>query len=188
MPDVWSPLGALDDDQALHGRNIDGLPVLGEVARVHDYESAAVISCIANVNRPTSRALVDQRLQMSAHRWGTLVHPGAHLAPGVDVGHGSVVLAGVVVTAPQRIGRHVVVMPHVLLTHDDQIDDYATLAGGAVLGGGVHVQSAAYVGQGAVVREHVRIGAAAVVGMGSVVLTDVPAGETWAGVPAKKLR
>jgi serine acetyltransferase len=38
------------------------------------------------------------------------------------------------------------------------------------------------------VREHVTVGAGSVVGMGSVVLRDVPAGEVWAGNPARRLR
>jgi serine acetyltransferase len=38
------------------------------------------------------------------------------------------------------------------------------------------------------VRENLTIGAGAVIGMGSVVLADVPDGQTWAGVPARKLR
>ena len=37
-------------------------------------------------------------------------------------------------------------------------------------------------------REGVRIGADATVGMGSVVLDDVPAGQTWVGVPARPIR
>ena len=41
---------------------------------------------------------------------------------------------------------------------------------------------------GATVRERVVIGGGAVVGMGSAVLTDVPAGVTWAGVPAAAIR
>jgi serine acetyltransferase len=38
------------------------------------------------------------------------------------------------------------------------------------------------------VKENVVIGAGAVIGMGSVVLSDVPDGQTWVGVPARKLR
>jgi acetyltransferase-like isoleucine patch superfamily enzyme len=33
----------------------------------------------------------------------------------------------------------------------------------------------------------VRIGAGAVIGMSAAVLRNVPAGETWAGVPAREL-
>jgi acetyltransferase-like isoleucine patch superfamily enzyme len=63
-----------------------------------------------------------------------------------------------------------------------------TFAGRASLGGAVRVGESAYLGQGSSVRENVTIGAGAIVGMGAVVLHDVPAGEIWAGVPAKKIR
>jgi sugar O-acyltransferase (sialic acid O-acetyltransferase NeuD family) len=188
LPDVWRPVGALDDDPRLHGRQIDALPVLGEVEQVHDHESTAVIACIANVRRPASRAALDARLALPAERWATIVHPAASLAQGVEVGYGSILLAGAVVTAPQRLGHHVVAMPHVVLTHDNQVDDYATLAGGATLGGGVRIRPSAYLGQRSVIREYVEVGEEAVVGMGSVVLSDVPARETWAGVPARRLK
>jgi sugar O-acyltransferase (sialic acid O-acetyltransferase NeuD family) len=188
MPDVWHPIGVLDDDANLHGSEIDGLPVIGGIEQVHDDESASAIACIANARRPASRAVVDARLRLPAERWATIVHPAASLAAGVEVGHGSILLAGVVVTAPQRIGRHVVAMPQVLLTHDDQIGDYATLAGGATLGGSVRVGPRAYLGQRSVIREGVEIGEEAVVGMGSVVLSNVPGYETWVGVPARRLK
>ena len=76
----------------------------------------------------------------------------------------------------------------ILMTHDDKIGDGVTFAGRASLGGSVTVEECAYIGQGASVREMICIGACAVVGMGSVVLQDVPAGEVWAGVPAKRIR
>jgi acetyltransferase-like isoleucine patch superfamily enzyme len=97
-------------------------------------------------------------------------------------------LAGAIVTTALRIGAHVVAMPHVLITHDDEIADGVTFAGGAMLGGSVTVGECAYLGQGCLVREKLSIGAGAVVGMGSVVLQDVPAGEVWAGVPARRIR
>jgi acetyltransferase-like isoleucine patch superfamily enzyme len=77
-------------------------------------------------------------------------------------------------------------MPHVLITHDDVVEDGVTFAGRASLGGGVRIGACAYLGQGSMVREHVKIGAGAIIGMGAVVLQDVPAGETWVGVPAKR--
>jgi acetyltransferase-like isoleucine patch superfamily enzyme len=95
--------------------------------------------------------------------------------------------AGVVLTAAVRLGRHAAVMPHVVLTHDDVVEDAVTFGAGVRLAGAVSVGAAAYLGSGALVREGRRIGAGALVGMGSVVVRDVPAGETWAGNPARPL-
>jgi sugar O-acyltransferase (sialic acid O-acetyltransferase NeuD family) len=187
LPDVWRPIGALDDNPAAHGSKIDGLAVLGGMELVHEHPEVSVLACVANVHRPWGRAKLVERLDLPAERWATVVHPGAAVAPGVEVGHGSVLLAGVVVTAPIRIGSHVLAMPHVLMTHDNQVGAFVTLAGRVTLGGGVQIQSRAYLGQGALVRENLTIGEGAVIGMGSVVLCDVPAEEIWAGVPAKRI-
>ena len=62
-----------------------------------------------------------------------------------------------------------------------------TSAGHASLGGTVTVGECAYFEQGSSVREGLSIGARAVIGMGAVVLRSVPAGEIWAGVPARKI-
>jgi sugar O-acyltransferase (sialic acid O-acetyltransferase NeuD family) len=154
---------------------------------VHEDDATAVIACVANARSPAARAQLVDGLGLAAERWATLVHPGAFVARGAEIGCGAVLLAGVVVTAPQRIGEHVLAMPHVLMTHDNEVGDGVTLAGRVTLGGGVHVRSRAYLGQGALVRENVVIGEGAVIGMGSVVLSDVPPDETWAGVPARRI-
>jgi acetyltransferase-like isoleucine patch superfamily enzyme len=51
----------------------------------------------------------------------------------------------------------------------------------------VHLRQNAAVFAGAIVFPGVTIGENAVVGAGAVVRTDVPAGEIWAGVPARKI-
>jgi sugar O-acyltransferase (sialic acid O-acetyltransferase NeuD family) len=188
QPDLWRPIGVLDDNAERHGDVVDGVPVIGATDRVHDFPDAAVVPCVASARRPEARLRLVARLGLLSDRWATIVHPAASIAPGTVLGEGSVVLAGVVVTAPITVGPYLSAMPHVLLTHDDELADGVTLAGRATLAGNVKVGSGAYLGQGSMIREGLTIGAGAVVGMGAVVLTDVPDGQTWAGVPARKLR
>jgi sugar O-acyltransferase (sialic acid O-acetyltransferase NeuD family) len=183
----YKPLGYVDDNPALHGRIVDGLPVLGPIDSVADHPDAQVVICTASTRDQASRRAIAQRLQLPAERYATVVHPMASIAAGTELGHGSVVLAFVAVTAPQRIGAHVVIMPHVTITHDDVIADHVTFAARVALAGSVTVGEAAYLGQGTLVREGLTIGAGSLVGMGSVVLRNVPAGEKWAGVPARPL-
>jgi acetyltransferase-like isoleucine patch superfamily enzyme len=52
----------------------------------------------------------------------------------------------------------------------------------------VRIGPHAFVGANCVILKNTTIGEDAVVGAGSVVTRDVPAGEIWAGAPAKFIR
>jgi sugar O-acyltransferase (sialic acid O-acetyltransferase NeuD family) len=189
---TWDLWGFVDDALAGCDREIDGFAVLGPVEHLEQLlargdRTPEVVVCTGRPGATESRRTLARRLGAVDARFATIVHPTVSLAAGSSVGPGSIVLAQVVVTAPVVIGRHVVVMPHVVFTHDDRIGDFTTFGAGALLAGGVHVGDGAYIGSGACIREHVTIGAGAVIGMGSVVLRDVPAGEVWAGNPARRL-
>jgi sugar O-acyltransferase (sialic acid O-acetyltransferase NeuD family) len=184
----WRLTGFLDDDAALHGTTVSGVPVLGPLSVVHDRPDAAVVVCIANPRNPGVRGLVTGRLGLPADRYATIVHPSASVGAGCSVGPGSVLLAQTVLTADAALGAHVAVMPQVVLTHDDVVGDFVTIASGVRVSGGVVIGEAAYLGTGALIRESLRIGARSIVGMGSVLLRDVPPGEVWAGNPARLIR
>lgn len=178
----------LDDDPATWGSELAGRPVVGPISMVDAHPEHEVIVC---AGRGAARHSIVTRL--SAHgvaptRYATTVHPDVRVPSSCTVGAGSVLLAGVVLTADVRIGEHVVVMPHATLTHDVVLDDFATLCAQTALAGGVHVGAGAYVGTGACVREGVRVGADALLGMGAVLVRDLPPNETWVGVPARPVR
>jgi sugar O-acyltransferase (sialic acid O-acetyltransferase NeuD family) len=196
---TWDLVGLLDDRDDLLGHEVDGVEVLGSTALIGPFAPASdrhpppwrdrslrVVLSVGSPRTPGSRAGLAARLGHDI-AFAAVVHPTASLAPGTQVGSGSILLAQVVTTAPVHIGRHVVAMPRVVLTHDDVVGDHATLASGATLAGGVLVGEGAYVGAGALVREDLTIGAGAVVGMGAVVTRDVPPGEVWVGNPARRL-
>lgn len=85
---------------------------------------------------------------------------------------------------------------------DDVFPELIELGNGAVLGlrcmlichddakrlvAPIQIGEGAFVGAAAIVLPGVRIGPAAKIGAGSVVTRSVPAGEVWAGVPARPI-
>lgn len=179
-------VGLLDDDPRLEGGTVAGAPVLGGVGLAAAREEALLVCIGPGAGRRDVVARLAS-LGVGPSRYAGFVAGSARVGAGCRVGAGSILLDGVVVTADSTLGRHVVAMPHCTVTHDDRLGDYATLAAGVALGGGVTVGDAAYLGMNASVRQGVTIGAGATIGMGAAVLGDVPAGETWAGVPARRL-
>src|SRR6476659_5201656 len=123
-------LGHLDDNAALHGTEVDGVPVLGGCDLVHDLPGTRVVICVGNPRDYAARARLVRRLDLPADRYATVVHPTASVSATSEVGPGSVLLAHCVLTAAVRVGAHVAVMPHVVLTHDNEVADLATIASG----------------------------------------------------------
>src|SRR6185295_8042628 len=169
----WRVVGILDDDPGRHGARVHGIEIIGPAALARELPDARVCACVASPGRPAGRMALVRRLGLDPDRYATL-------------GPGSVLHATTVLTADVSVGAHVAVMPAVVLTHDDVLADGVTLGAGARIAGGVRIGESAYIGSGALVREGIAVGAGAVVGMGAVVTRDVPAGETWAGVPARR--
>jgi sugar O-acyltransferase (sialic acid O-acetyltransferase NeuD family) len=179
-------IGVLDDNPMLAGTRFADIPVLGNLdTPVPEGTGLVVCAGKGSVRSAVIRRLAERGVTDS--QYGVVVDPTAVIGSSCRVGPGSIVLAQVVLTADVEVGRHVVVMPQVTLTHDDQIGDFATICAGVSLGGRVEVGERAYLGMNASVRQDVVIGADSVLGMGSVLLSDLPAGQTWAGVPAREL-
>ena len=113
--------------------------------------------------------------QFSKFMTGIEIHPGATIASGVFIDHGS----GVV------IGETAVVETGVVIYQN------ATL-GGTGKDKGKHrhptVKKGATISCGAVVLGNITIGENSIVGAGSVVLRDVPPNSTAVGVPARIVR
>jgi sugar O-acyltransferase (sialic acid O-acetyltransferase NeuD family) len=185
---TWDVVGVLDDDPARHGTTVGGAAVIGTTDAADDHPDARVIACVASPADPLRRLRLVQRLGLAPERYATLVHPAAVVPDSATLGPGCVLHATTVLTADVALGAHVAVMPAVVMTHDDVVGDGATFGAGALLAGGVEVGRGAYVGSGALVRENVAIGEGAVVGMGAVLTRSLPAGEVWAGVPARRIR
>jgi acetyltransferase-like isoleucine patch superfamily enzyme len=140
------------------------------------------------------RARVSPRARISgAHALGCV-----EIGGNVTIGRGSYLSSGLVQCA--RIGRYCSVGPGVLigpsehrLTHWTTSPCEAEDAGESaettreppnptVIGDGV------WIGAHAVLLQGVRIGDRAVIAAGAVVVRDVPAGELWAGVPARRIK
>ena len=180
-------LGFLDDRHVELPRTIGGAPMLGGIDDIPLYPDAQVLVCVGSgAHRERVVARLDG-LGVDAERYATIVDPSVRNPGACPVGVGSILLAGVVITADAVIGAHVVAMPRVTITHDCLIDDFATLAAGVALGGGVRIGRGAYLGMNCSVRQGVSIAPRATVGMGAVVLRDIHHPGTWVGVPARLL-
>lgn len=134
------------------------------------------------------RANLFQLLKESGIPVPTLVHPNAVVSRSCRIGEGSAVFPGSVLGAGVTVADNTVIYSGVVAEHDCRIGDHAYLSPGVILSGRVTVEAGAFLGAGAVVLPGLTVGNGAVVAAGAVVVTDVPAGETVVGTPARARR
>jgi sugar O-acyltransferase (sialic acid O-acetyltransferase NeuD family) len=178
----WRLIGFVDDDTALHGQEVLGLPVLGDHRWLSGRRAALAIGVGAPAARRRAWAVAQS---VGAFEAPALVHPTAYVGLACELGEGTVVGAHATLTADVGVGRFGLVNIGATVSHNARLGDFATVAPGAHLAGNVHLGEGADVGIGASVTQGNTIGAWAIVGAGTVVIADVPADTTVVGCPAR---
>lgn len=116
-----------------------------------------------------------------------LIHPSTVIAENVEIGCGSVVMAGAVINPGVRIGKGCIVNTSSSVDHDCVVSDYVHISVGAHLSGTVTVGENTWIGVGSIVNNNVNICGSCTIGAGSVVIKDIEDEGTYIGVPAKKM-
>ena len=180
-----TPLGYLDEDPALCGETLLGLPVLGAESRLTQIPHDALIAALGN--NPT-RKQVYEKFFKRGERFASAVHPSASIARNTDIGAGCMICAGVVINPGAQIGANTILNTHCTIEHHAIIGPHVHIAPAATLGGEVIIAEGALIGMGAVILPRCRIGRNAIIAAGAVVTKDVPESVTVAGVPAKNIK
>lgn len=182
-------VGFLDDNPARRDVTINGVPVLGGTDQVATYASDPNVSFIIGIGEPDIRRAMVARFAAHNPRYATLIHPRA-LGEWeyIQIGQGSIICAGVILTTNIKLGEHVILNLMVNVGHDASIGSYTTIAPNSTVSGSVAIGEGTYLGSGSVIRDEVTIGEWSIVGMGAVVTKPLPADVVAAGVPAQVIR
>lgn len=169
-----------DDDSTTHGSNFSGFKVQGSIHKPH---SGNAIIAIGN-------NLVRHNISKKAlnAKWQTIIHPNTIIAEDVEIGEGSVIMAGVIIQPGTKIGKHCIVNTGACIDHDCNIGDFVHIAPNCGIAGGVSIGEGALIGIGSSVVQYISIGVWTIIGAGSSVVNDIPSNCTAVGVPAKPIK
>ncbi len=187
---TYSIAGILDDNVALAGNHVLGVPVLGTGALLKDLREQGVtlaangVGGILDIN---IRVRLFEQLEQAGFTFPVLIHPKATVEPSSKIEEGVQVFANAYIGSEAVLHGRCMVNTNAVVSHDCEIGAYTHIAPGALLAGHVHVGARSLIGMGVTTSIGVQIGAGVRVGNGAILLADVPghtiiqAGRFWTG-------
>ncbi len=180
----------IDDNEAVQGTTLNDIPVLSLEACRQQFPTAKVVP---GIGAPRARAITMQKAAAAGYEPATLIHPNVEMSRWVNIGAGTVICAGNIVTVNITLGKYVQINIDCTVGHDVIMGDFTTLAPGVHVSGWVHMGQRVYIGTGANIVNGTRekplvIEDDAIIGAGACVTRHVAAGTTVVGVPAKPLQ
>lgn len=172
----YTDIAFLDDDETIKwcGKH----PVIGKSDLMQELDGDAVV---AVGNAAMRKKLMEK---IDGGRKVSLIHPDAVVAEGVEMGEGTVVMAGAVINPGSLLGKGCIVNTASSIDHDCKLGDYVHVAVGAHLAGNVEVGEGTWIGAGATVSNDIWICGGCMIGAGAVVVRDINEAGTYMGVPA----
>ncbi|MCH5186270.1 MAG: acetyltransferase [Oscillospiraceae bacterium] len=180
----YKEIAFIDDDTSLSSGNYS-YPVIDIVENTMKYKDSDFFVAIGNasVRERIYKKLIEERLNIV-----TLIHPSAVTASGIDIGKGTVIMAGAIINPGSTIGNGCIINTAATVDHDCTINDFAHISVGAHLGGTVNIGRSGWIGIGAAVINNTDICDNCMIGGGAVVVNNIDTAGTYVGNPAKLIK
>ena len=123
-------------------------------------------------------------IELSFSNFIILKHPSAIIGNDVQIGIGTVIMAGVIIQPGTKIGKHCIINTGAYIDHDVVIQDFVHIAPRCSIAGGVEIGEGTFLGIGTIVINNIKIGSWSIIGAGSVVVKELISNITAVGNPA----
>lgn len=175
------------DDNIMKGTIINNVPVIGGIEGLDEFADESVLLAFGS---PEVKERLDLKLSAVSHIkiCDALIDPAALLMNDstIEIGKGSVVTAGCILTTDIYVGKHVLINLNTTIGHDSTVGDYSSIMPGCNIAGSVRIGRGVFVGTGSTILNGVSVGDGCLIGAGSVVNKNVEPGLKVLGVPARE--
>jgi len=182
---TWRIKGFLDEDDKLYNKKINGYLVLGNLEWLKKNKD---VYCVVAIGDPKTKEDIVNKVGENSGRFVSIIHPSVIMSDFVEIGEGTIICAGSILTTNIQIGKHVIINLNCTIGHDVKIGDYSSIMPDVSINGEDIIGESVYIGTNASLKEAVEIGEKTVIGAGSVVINDMPKNVTAVGVPAKVIK
>ena len=186
----YVPVGCLDDNPALEGANLFGVPVRGPMARLDELWAEQAFDCAivgVGTNLPVRRKLYRRLVEMGIPL-ASAIDPSARINRHAVVGQGVVLCSFVHVGVNAVVGDNCFLAAHCNVDHHCRLGETVLMGPGCLLSGGVRIGGDTLMGSGVIVQPCLAIGSECRIASGSVIIADVPEKHALKMRPNQELR
>jgi sugar O-acyltransferase (sialic acid O-acetyltransferase NeuD family) len=187
ISNTWDILGFVDQNDNLHGKIVNGYPILGGLdwLRKHNNDK---LGCVCAIGICETRKRIIEELHEIGIKFYNAIHPTVVMSEFVELGYDVIICGGSILTVNIKIGDHVHINLGCTIGHDARIGSYCTLNPKVAINGNDHLGEGVYVGTGATFIQQVSVGSWTTIGAGAVVIENIPENVVAVGVPAKVIK
>lgn len=182
--------GFLDEDESMHGKEINTVPVLGNTEddgflKLIGKKTEAFVAVDDVKYRKFLVELLNERRKMQPIN---AIHKTSYISTDAVIGHGNFINSQVNIGTGAEIGQHCIIHSGAIIDFKSKLGDFVQVGAGSIINSEVTIEEGAFIGSGVTIVSGVTIGKNARVGAGSVVISSVGANETVFGNPAAKIK
>lgn len=179
----WNEIYFLDDNP--NTKNCLNFKVIGPSDDAQNHKDDSDFFVAIGDNK--TRGDILNNLIQKDYSIATLIHPNSTINSHVEIGIGSVVMAGVVINSDTKIGKGCIINTSSSVDHDNKIEDYVHLSPGVHLAGNVSVGRRTWIGMSSSVIQNIKIYKNCIIGSSSTVISDIESVGVFLGSPVKEL-
>lgn len=153
------------------------------LSKFNPFEYEVVVA----IGDPTDRKRVIESLPKETKFFTHIHHSVTILDKNIEIGEGSIICAGSILTTNIKIGKHSHLNLLTTVGHDTVIGDFMTTAPGAKISGNCIIGDCVYLGTNSSVKQKIKICDNVIVGLNAGVVKDITESGIYVGVPAKKI-
>lgn len=166
----WNILGFIDDNEEVWGKNFNDYKVLGGIDYLNSLEEKPhVVVAMAN---PKVKKKIIENLN-SNFKFSTIIHPTVKVGRFVEIGQGTIIYPGTIITVNSKIGENVLISGNCSIGHDTTIEDYSSILWGSNFSGYNNIGKNCTIGVGVILKSNCKVCNNSTIEAGSIIDKNV---------------